>query len=221
MTPAELATRFLALDTGHICDALEPRGLTAITLPDSLRPFTGRVKFAGPAHTIELVKARSPNLPRRLVEAVDELSPGEVVVVDAGGTLEWSVFGSRMAARARTLGACGAVVNGAIRDIDGMNELEFPVHAAGRSLLPSEGRFHGLRLGEPVAIGGAVIQPGDWMVGDASGICIVPAEIAEAILTAAEEREAVDRETMAEILRGSTLHEAHRHYAGEDPPAGA
>ena len=107
--------RLLAIDTGHICDALSHLGCVSPQLPDVIRPFTKAVKFAGPAATIRLVRTRSVTEPRRLIELIDRhIHPGTVVVVDADGCTEWSVFGARMALRTKLQGGLGAVVNGSI-----------------------------------------------------------------------------------------------------------
>jgi 4-hydroxy-4-methyl-2-oxoglutarate aldolase len=205
--------RLLAIDTGHICDALSHLGCVSPQLPDVIRPFTKAVKFAGPAATIRLVRTRSVTEPRRLIELIDRhIHPGTVVVVDADGCTEWSVFGARMALRTKLQGGLGAVVNGSIRDIEAMNDLEFPVHALGRSLLASEGRFRSIAMDAEVTIQGVLIAGGDWLVGDSSGICVIPQAMLDEVVHLAEERERIDQDTLQSILAGGTLADAHRHF---------
>jgi regulator of RNase E activity RraA len=212
-----MSKRFMEVETAHVCDALEHVGIKTPTLPNEFHPVTTATKFAGRAVTLRLAFSRTGAEPRRLNELVEDAAkPGSVVVIDALGKTGSTLFGDRAAFTAKRSGAVGAIVNGGCRDIDGLNELEFPVHAIGRSLPASEGKYQGLEINGDVVLEGVLIQAGDWVVADASGVCVVPQEIAHRVLVLAEEREQIDRDSMAGLRAGKTLREVHRHFKDDD-----
>ncbi len=212
-----MSRRFMDVATAHICDALEHVGIRTPTLPDQFHPVTQVTKFAGTAVTLRLALSRTGKEPRRLNELVEDAArPGTVVVIDALGKTGSTLFGDRAAFTAQRNGAVGAVVYGGCRDISGLNELHFPVHAIGRSLPASEGKYQGLEINGDVVLDGVLIRAGDWLVADESGICVVPQELAERVLVLAEEREQIDRESMAGMRAGKTLREVHRHFKDDD-----
>jgi 4-hydroxy-4-methyl-2-oxoglutarate aldolase len=212
-----MSERFMNCETGHICDALEHVGIRTPALGDQIHPMTAKTKFAGQAVTLRLALSRTGSESRRLNEVVEDAAqPGSVVVIDALGKLASTLFGDRAAFTAKRSGAVGAVIYGGCRDIDGLNELGFPVHAIGRSLPASEGKYQGLSINEDVVIDGVLIQAGDWLVADQSGICVVPQDMAPRVLELAEEREHIDRDSMEALRAGSTLRDVHRHFHDDD-----
>jgi len=215
-----MSERFMKCETGHICDALEHVGIKTPALPDQIHPLTKKTKFAGKAVTLRLALSRTGSESRRLNEVVENAArPGSVVVIDALGKTGSTLFGDRAAFTAKRSGAVGAVVYGGCRDIDGLNELDFPVHAIGRALPASEGKYQGLEINDDVVIDGVLIRAGDWLVADGSGICVVPQDVATRVLELAEEREQIDRDSMEALRSGKTLREVHRHFKDDNVEA--
>src|SRR5882672_4719727 len=141
---------------GHLRDYGFPKGLTPIRRP---------LRFVGPAFTVRL-----PHLDSTALHvAADELRPGDVLVVDQSGDTR-SCFGGMVSYTAATRGAVGAVIAGAINDVDEILELGLPVFSAGVSALTT--RILGIEgaINVPVTVGGAVINPGDVVFGDSDGI---------------------------------------------------
>src|SRR4029077_16210935 len=105
--------------------------------------------------------------------------PGEVLVVDAGGGTT-AVWGELASESAHGRGIAAVVIDGAVRDIDAIRELGFPVFS--RSVSPNAGepKGHG-EGGIEVIVGGQRVRPGDWIIGDASGLVVVPKERAQEI----------------------------------------
>lgn len=215
---ATMAERFTKVATGHVCDALEHVGVKAPCLSDRFRPLTNATHFAGPAVTLELAASTTGEESRRLNELLeDSVTTPSVVVIDAHGITSAAVFGDRAAFVARSKGATGAVLNGGARDVDGLNELgDFPVHAIARALPASEGKLQGLELQATVVLDGVRINVGDWIVGDESGICVVPADLAVRVLELAEEREEIDDDSMEKLRQGSSIRAVHRHFKDDD-----
>lgn len=128
-------------------------------------------------------------------------------MIDAGGRPDVIIMGSLMSQRALSRGIAGAVVDGAVRDIDEIEEIGFPVFS--RYVCPRAGTH--AEIGEwqtTICCGRVPVSPGDWVVADRSGIAIVPSAICTEI--AAEAAAICAREVrIAEFLRaGRPLSEA-------------
>lgn len=216
-TDSVVADRFMACATGHICDALEHVGILSPVLTDEIRPLTHSVKFAGPAATLKLARSRTVDESRRLNELLEERAkPGDILVIDAQGLMGSAVFGDRAGFVAKQARAAGVVINGGARDVDGLNELGLPVHGRGRALPASETRMQGVEINGDVIISGVLVKAGDWLVGDQSGVCVIPVELLERVVDLAEERQKIDDDSMEQLRAGARLIDVHRHFKDDD-----
>jgi regulator of RNase E activity RraA len=108
-------------------------------------------------------------------------TPGDVVVVSTGGNTTSAVFGELMCHTATAAKLGGIVVDGAIRDVEGITRLQFP--AFSRTVSPGSCDKDGPgEINVPVSCGGAVVMPGDIVVGDGDGVVVVPRQDAEEVL---------------------------------------
>jgi 3-hexulose-6-phosphate synthase / 6-phospho-3-hexuloisomerase len=192
----EVRTAFGKVSSPNVSDAMQRQGamhgLTAHLPP-------GVAKVVGPAIT---VVTRDGDWAKP-VEAIDRAGPGDVIVVDAGSGSS-AVWGELASWSAHGRQVAGVVVDGAIRDLDAILELGFPSFS--RSVSSNAGEPKGLgEIGVEVTVGGQRVRPGDWIVGDLSGVVVVPrervAEIANRSLDVLEHENRVREE----IRRGSTL----------------
>ncbi|PIB70270.1 RraA family protein [Pseudomonas sp. 2995-3] len=160
----------------------------------NLRPMHAGGVMAGPAIT---VKCR-PGDNLMLHHALDIASPGDVIVVDAGGDLTNALIGELMVAYAikRKLG--GIVINGAIRDSESIAAGSFPVFAAGVTHRGPYKDGPG-EVNVPIAINGMVIEPGDLILGDSDGFVCVPITHAEDILKRASAKHAAEVQQLLDI----------------------
>jgi regulator of RNase E activity RraA len=129
--------------------------------------------------------------------------PGRVLVVDAGGATDRAILGEIMVAQLRAVGAAGVVVDGAVRDRAGLQDLGVPVYAAGVThcgpYRSGPGEIHG-----PVSIGGTVVCDGDVIVGDDDGVVVVRAAEAESVCLRAETRMEFEEVAIERARRGET-----------------
>jgi 3-hexulose-6-phosphate synthase/6-phospho-3-hexuloisomerase len=178
----------------------------ARTLRSDLRPVVGG-RFVGPAVTARLY-------PGDLVDPLDALKvaqSGDVIVVDAAGETETSVWGGLMAGMCLMRGVVGAVVDGGIRDIDEIRDLGFPIFS--RSVVPRSthspysSRLEPIEINVPITCGGTLVDPGDIVLADEIGIVAVPQGEAEEVLRAAEELAEREEETRGLIKQGKTVDE--------------
>lgn len=135
--------------------------------------------IAGKAFTVYTREGDNQAIHRALKEA----TPGDILVVSGGGFTERALMGELIAQRAQNAGIIGMIIDGAVRDVDELEKLDFPVWAAGVS--PAGPYKHGPgRLGVPISIGGVVCQHRDFIVADVDGVVVVPGESAEQHLAA-------------------------------------
>jgi len=187
---------FRKVSTPNLSDAMQRQGALHGLVPHLTGPS---VRVVGPAVT---VVTRDGDWAKP-VEAIDRAGPGDIVVVDAGGgeTAVWGELAS-WSAHGRQLG--GVVVDGAIRDLDAILELGFPAFSRHVSANAGEPKGHG-EIGVEVTVGGQKVRPGDWIVGDASGLVVVPRERAQEVANRALDVLEHENRVREEIRRGSTL----------------
>lgn len=176
---------------GHLRDFGFPRGL---------HPNTRPIQFAGTAVTV-----RIPHLDSTALHyAADRLRPGDVLVVDQSGDAR-SSFGGMVAFTAKTRGAVGAILAGAMNDFDEILDLGLPVFSKGVSarttrLLGVEGSVN-----VPVTIGGVVIQPGDAILADSDGIAVLNPSEVEDVVSILRSKESREPEVQRAIAGGEHL----------------
>lgn len=134
-------------------------------------------------------------------KALEVARPGEVVVVSTNGNTTSAVFGELMGTAAAGAGLGGIVVDGAIRDVDGLAALGFP--AFSRTVTPGGCDKDGPgEINVPIACGNTVVMPGDIVVGDEDGVAVVPLEEAAQVLEQVRALEDRERKRIAAIKAG-------------------
>ena len=170
-------------------DALRSLGKAFQSVDGGIRPLCDVARISGPAFTVRCY----PGATWALEQALELALPGDVLLVDAGGRDDLIVMGGLMAQRAKTRGLAGAIVDGAVRDVDEIAAIDWPVFS--RHICPRAGTH--AHVGEwqtTICCGRVPISPGDWIVADRSGITVVPANLYEQ--TAAEAAAIMERETI-------------------------
>jgi regulator of ribonuclease activity A len=156
----------MAQSTPDLCD--EFADVIRVMAP-GFADFGGREAFEGPAFTVKCLEDNS------MVKKFAGLpGDGRVMVVDGGGSLRRALLGDMIAADAAANGWAGFVIGGAVRDVEVLRTLDLGVKALGAIPLKTDKR--GLGDTEvPVEVGGVVVNPGDRVVADATGIVVLPA----------------------------------------------
>jgi regulator of RNase E activity RraA len=135
-------------------------------------------------------------------KAMDLIEPGQVVVVDGGGETSRALIGEIMVAIAKSRKAAGFVIDGAIRDSGALAADDFPVFA--RAAIHLGPYKHGPgTIGQPVCVGGMVVNPGDVVVGDADGVVAFPPSAAEEVLANVRVHEGKEQEMLRQIAEGT------------------
>ena len=160
----------------------------------SILCLTGRHhRLCGPACTVKVF----PGDNLMVHKALDVARPGDIVIIDAHGSSMNAVLGDLVSTKARHRGIAGFIVDGFVRDLPAILELDFPVFARGATPIGPLHRGPG-EINYPICCGGVVVNPGDLVVADAAGIVIIPQEIARELL----QRLNAQRASMAAYLAG-------------------
>ena len=162
----------------------------------ALRP---RMKVAGTAFTVEV----RPGDNLMIHAAMSLARPGDVLVIDGKADLTSALMGTIMMTACKQLGIAGVVVDGAVRDTLEIDEMDFPVFAAGFNPNGPTKNCAG-RIGHPVTVGGVTVHAGDFVIGDADGVVVVEREKIESLLPAAVKKVADEGARIAAIKRGDT-----------------
>lgn len=211
---ARLCQRYRAVSTAAIADVLDRRGLRRQVVDGAIRGLTLELRLAGPAFTCKGAPATElepDDWPMRKA-FLDALSPLSVVAVDAGGDGTCAHWGELMSTAARGRGCTGVVIDGGVRDVHALLEMEFPTFARYRSPASSILRWRMSGYGHPISLGGVLVRQRDFVVGDADGVVVVPAEIALEVLGDVERLTETEADMRAALLAGAKFSEAYDRY---------
>lgn len=211
----EIAHLFRHGSVATVTNWLNVRGYRNAFVRD-LAVVNPRLRMAGRARTIRFVPAR-PDLaelwpdresnPHR--RAVEHIGAGEVLVADVGGNDEGGVYGDIMTARLQARGAAGLVVDGALRDIWQMRDIDLPVYARHVNAAAISRAVVAVEMDGIVTCRGVAVRPGDWIVGDPDGVVVVPDGLAAEVSRYAAEHEDLEIYLRERVLAGAPLSEAY------------
>ena len=210
---SDLAARLRQVPTSSAKQILTGLGVNRVVAKGlkQIVPPEGSI-MAGRARTVrflplrEDVKAPNGAVNRRLI---DQIGKDEVVVEDTAGATEGSVLGDMLAARARYRGAAGVVADGVVRDIVGLTAVGLPVFARGIHPDPNSVTLLPWETDVAVQLGGALVQPGDWILADADAVIVVPAHLAEEVAKQGEQMNLEDVFCQKLIAAGYPIDDAY------------
>lgn len=190
----EMVSILKAVSTPNISDAMHRKGAM-----HGIHPINQGTKIVGTAITVQTFAGDWA----KPVEAIDLAGPGDVIVIYNGGDVV-APWGGLATLSCRNRGVEGVVIDGPVRDVDEIRELGYPVFASG--IVPNAGEPKGLgEINAEIVCGGQTVRPGDLIVGDDSGVVVIPRERAYEIARRAREVEKNESRLYEEIRRGSTL----------------
>ncbi|MGX9134423.1 RraA family protein [Rummeliibacillus sp. JY-2-4R] len=152
------------LPTTAVSDAL----MGTTNLNAAIKPLNDDDYIAGRAVTVRLPVGENG----ALLEAIRVARPRDILVVDAKGDTNRAVAGDFVVSLMKGMDIQGLVVDGVIRDIQAIRELDFPVFCKGTTVAAGN-KFGGGAIQVPIAVGGISVQPGDYIIGDADGVVVI------------------------------------------------
>jgi 4-hydroxy-4-methyl-2-oxoglutarate aldolase len=219
--PLDTAEALRHAGTAVISDVFDNLGLPPLTLANDLLPTRGPgVSFAGPAYTVAGESRLGPNQgDRDKLQAIDGM-PEDSVALWAGGDIRGACcFGDLLASAMKCRGVSGVIVDGGVRDLAYLRDLELPMLVRYRTPSQAIGRWKVTGSQVPVRVRGALadwitVRPGDFLVADDDGALAVPSSLAERVAGLAAAWESKDQGARRDILGGMKLLDAlARHGA--------
>ena len=188
----ELIERLRRFTTPEICDGA---GLYH-SMDYRIKPWIGRTKIVGPAVTVDVPSGEGSIVS----DAISELQEGDVLVIAGKGNCDCSYWGDHRSICASLQKAEEVVIDGAFRDLEGCEEAGFPVYAKGLTCGTAAKNGAGA-INLPVSCGGVSVKPGDIVIGDVNGVCVISLEEAEAVIERALKKIETQQYTLAEMER--------------------
>ena len=198
------------VSTATLTVQLARRGVSD-TFVRGVRPTRPELRLLGHAFTLRYVPLREDvrdaagkglNAQKRAIESI---GPGEVLVIEARGEPGAGTIGDILAARTLARGATGIVTDGGMRDSAAVSELEIPVYFQNPHPAVLGLKHFPLESNVPVACGGVLVMPGDVLVGDAEGVVVVPAALAEEVALGAELQEDQEAWGLERVQAGDSI----------------
>ncbi|MCM3672399.1 MULTISPECIES: RraA family protein [Peribacillus] len=174
-----LIQQFRNLPTTAISDAME--GLS--NLESAIKPLKEEFHMAGRALTVQMPVGDNS----AVLKAIGEAKAGDIIVVDSKGDTYRAIAGDFVVGMMQTMEIGGLVVDGVIRDLEAIKEMNFPVFSKGTTVA-SSGKAGVGQTNIPISCGGVTVFPGDIIVGDIDGVVVVPQAMGEEILIKAKDK---------------------------------
>ena len=197
--------------TATLTTVLKRRGLPNTFMHD-VAPLRSNARMAGPAFTLRYIPCREDldsgevdNLTDVQRIAIEQVSEGEVLVVDARGDTRAGIMGDILSTRVQVLSGAGIVTDGALRDSPAIAELDIPAYARAMNAHSNKTVHHASELQVPIACGGVAVFPGDVIVGDGEGVVVIPQDLAAETAEEAIMQEEKEEFILERIRSGSGI----------------
>jgi len=191
---SKLKKAFSLVSTPNISDAMHKTGCI-----NDIRPIKNGFHMVGRAITVKTIDGDWA----KPVEAIDKANKGQVIVVDVNGG-KTAIWGELATWSAKKKELSGVVIDGAVRDLDDLIKIDFPIFS--KYVSSNAGEPKGLgEIGAEINCGGQTVRNGDWVIGDDSGIVVVPQEIAQEIANRALDVKEHENRIREEIKKGGSL----------------
>jgi len=193
----EIRSLLLQVSAPNVTDAMHRKGAMS-----GIISICGNVKMVGRAVTVQTFAGDWA----KPVEAIDVARKNEVIVINNDGATHVAPWGELATLSCVKKEISGVVIDGAVRDVDDIRLMKYPLFA--KSVVPNAGEPKGFgEINAEIQCGGQYVRPGDWIIGDESGVVVIPRERAYEIARRALEVRKNEERIREEIRRGSTLSE--------------
>ncbi|WP_299580518.1 RraA family protein [uncultured Sunxiuqinia sp.] len=210
------------LYTAVVGDIMDKMGLQHQFLPPQIRPLKEEMLLVGRAMTVleaDCFEELSPGSQNPLMdkpfglmlEALDDIKPGEVYIC-SGSSPAYALVGELMLTRIKMCGGTGAVVNGYSRDTKGIYDVDLPVFSYGPYSQDQAPRGKVIDFRVPIEMNGVRINPGDIIVGDIDGVCVVPQLVEKEVFARSLEKARGEKTVLKAIQEGMSAVEAWDKY---------
>jgi regulator of RNase E activity RraA len=197
-----------------VSDALDSLGYRQQSPNVALTPYSGSGLLVGRAKTTLWEEMRGLDSQPYELEllAIDDCRPGDVFIAAAQGSTHSGVWGELLSTAARNAGCVGAIIDGGVRDVAKIREMNFSVFARGTRVYDSLHRQRVVSIDEPVEIGGVTIRSGDLVFADFDGVVVVPQDVEHEAIARAWKKVHDENEVRDAIRGGMKATAAFKKY---------
>ena len=214
--PDSVLDRLARVSSGSLTTQLFKKGYRQPVLL-GLKPLNRQLKpFAGRAYTMRFIPAREdidtyatlttePHINNLQWVGVEQVRPGEVVVIDSNRNPAAASMGNMLVTRMKVRGARGVVTDGAFRDGTELAAMDFPIWSSGVTATTRLSYHHVADLQVPISCAGVAVYPGDVIHGDADNITVVPAHLAAELADLCEAQDDLEAYLALRLRAGQAL----------------
>jgi regulator of RNase E activity RraA len=204
---------FRTTEVASVADALEQLYGIQNYMPGDVRPIF-KTKFVGPAVTILMRREehKDPTGLTKMIEAIDTIPAGSVMVIATDGDLKYGVLGGLMGTTLKYRGAVGAVTDASVRDLPQLNRLQFPVYSRGVAPGTTVNHYRVIAVNVPVVCAGVKISAGDLISADEDGVVVIPKDRAAEVLKKSKELDFAEHSQYPFIETTKSLSEAIKKF---------
>jgi len=204
------------LNAAVLSDTLDSLGLMLQAMKPFMRPLDDSLQLIGRARTglympVYAPPARGENPYEVEIALVDDLAPGDVVVLACDGPTERiAPWGELLSTASVARGAAGCVTDGLVRDVKQIREMRFAVFCGGIGPLDTKGRARMVERDVPVMCAGVTVRRGDLVFGDVDGVVVIPQEVEQEVVRRALEKVSGENQSREALQRGEKLADVFR-----------
>ena len=205
-----------ALNAAVLSDTLDSLGLMAQAMKPFMRPLDDTLQLIGRARTglympVYAPPAKGENPYEVEIALVDDLAPGDVVVLACDGPTERiAPWGELLSTASVARGAAGCVTDGLVRDVTQIREMRFAGVCGGSGPLDTKGRARMVERDVPVVCAGVAVRRGDLVFGDVDGVVVIPQEAEQEVMRRALEKVSGENLSREALQRGEKLADVFR-----------
>lgn len=196
------------LDTPAITDAMDKLNLKGGL--EKLSAVVPNTKIYGKAYTVRYEPCGQSK--GTVGNFIDDVKPGQVVVIDNAGRTDCTVWGDIMTFVAQRKKISGTIIDGVCRYVDHIMENKYGIYTKGVYMVTGKDRVQLAAVEEPVGICGVQVAPGDIIFGDGSGVVAIPAARFDEVISIAKKIQATEEKIIAAVKVGKTLAEARKKF---------
>jgi len=197
--------KYQVLSNAEISDALDFFGLPGSA--HGLSNVTVHARIFGPAFTVRFAPIDQA-MPGTVGDFIDDVQPGQVIVLDNAGRTDCTVWGGILSQIARARSIAGTVINGVCRDAEEAVQCGYPIFSRGTFMRTGKDRVQVEAVGGSVSLGEVRVNAGDLVVGDRDGVVVVPAGSMQKVLDKALAIHEAEKAILSTVAAGATLREA-------------
>ena len=196
-----------------IADVLALRGQSGWLTPPLAPIVAARCPVVGEVVTVQIERRDSGADFKPMYEVLSALQAGKILLIAGAVEVGGAIWGEILTASAQQAGFVGVAIDGFVRDIAAMQNLDLPIYASGTAVVGPLGRAHVVSVGETISIFGQEVSSGDQIVLDDSGCVRLGSSDAQEILEAAALYEKGEEQVLQALAAGERLNSAYRYKA--------